>query len=248
LRVDPPERDPFGSRPELALRCPRTWLAFAGVRPLVQRHQRFGANLLKLSKLRLRVKAQNSSEPNSATLVALRKKIKERPAKNARATKARGRPAPGSCNGLFSLGIPYRGSGGNSSTSPDPTNQLPTSLYGAGPPLLALPRSGHREAPLLTYNLIRVAQGIPRCKRFGAVNCLCLQQVKRISFSMRSKQASPVCGKARILWESAPNAAVLVVLEGLAELGDCSHSFQLREHERSEASSASFPSVPWDQA
>jgi hypothetical protein len=46
---------------------------------------------------------------------------------------------------LFSLGIPYRGSG--ALASPDPTNQLPT----WGRP------HGHREAPLLLYNFSRIA-------------------------------------------------------------------------------------------
>jgi hypothetical protein len=38
--------------------------------------------------------------------------IKERPDKNSRAARARRRSTPGSCNGLFSLGIPYSGSRG----------------------------------------------------------------------------------------------------------------------------------------
>jgi hypothetical protein len=54
---------------------------------------------------------------------------------------------------LVLCGIPYRGSG--ALASPDPTNQLPTSLYGAG-------HKGHREAPLLISNFFESSTG--RCR------------------------------------------------------------------------------------
>ena len=58
------------------------------------------------------------------------RKISKNNRQNARAARARRSWSPGSCNGLFSLGIPYRGSGVFLPTSPDPANQLPTSLIG----------------------------------------------------------------------------------------------------------------------
>jgi hypothetical protein len=90
-------------------------------------------------------------------------KFKHRPAKIARATRARGRSTPGSCNGLFSVGFPT-GVQRCTTCAIRPTLRtsfpLPpkTNLDGAG-------LFGHREAPLLTSNLTRVAQPTPQCKR-----------------------------------------------------------------------------------
>ena len=56
--------------------------------------------------------------------------IKQQPAINARADRARGSSASGSCNGLFSAGFPTGVQGVLFATSTDPTNQLPTSLLG----------------------------------------------------------------------------------------------------------------------
>jgi hypothetical protein len=67
---------------------------------------------------------------------------------------ARRRSSPGSCNGLFSLGIPYRGSGAGKAekqpqtpTSPDPANEFhhssfPLPSIGAGPLQSAPSRQG----------------------------------------------------------------------------------------------------------
>jgi hypothetical protein len=89
----------------------------------------------RIRKIDQRVKARRAREAQN---------IKEQPAKAARAARAR-RISPGSCNGLFSLGIPYRGSGVLLPTSPDPTNQFhhssfPLPSIGAGPLESALSR------------------------------------------------------------------------------------------------------------
>ncbi len=146
---------------------------------LNSRLRRFGANFSILSNqlapVKLSFRRNQGHQPVRAA-----QKIKERPAQCARATKARGRLSPGSCNGLFSLGIPSRGlRRGSKPASTNPTNQLPNSLDSCPtspnrgrPTKLA---SGHREAPLLTNNSLRVAQGVPARKHLGPVNHLYLQ-------------------------------------------------------------------------
>ena len=64
---------------------------------------------------------------------------------------------PGSCNGFVLCGIPYRGQGRCFRYLVQPYE--PASLFppGAG-------RIGHREAPLLICNFLRIAQAIPSCK------------------------------------------------------------------------------------
>jgi hypothetical protein len=135
------------------------------------RSRRFCANFLNLSKFHLRVKlnlystfgisycllsvcfAGNSDCESSPAgkkkrpLQAVSHCAKYQTstgAKCARAARAHRRSTPGSCNGLFSLGIPYRGSG--ALASPDPTNSI---HYLSFP----LPSSGrlkrHREATYL---------------------------------------------------------------------------------------------------
>jgi hypothetical protein len=56
---------------------------------------------------------------------------------------------------MFSLGIPYRGSGAILPTSPDPTNQLPTSLNWGRPFHFLAP--GHRDAPLPYLQLFEIS-------------------------------------------------------------------------------------------
>jgi len=113
-------------------------------------HRRFCANLLKLSNFHLHVnpnllfvrgransvggsfpdcESQTGREAESSIQrFRTAQNIKQRPDERSRTAKVRRRITPGSCNGLFSLGIPYRGPGVIS--SPDPTNQLPNSLFG----------------------------------------------------------------------------------------------------------------------
>jgi hypothetical protein len=81
--------------------------------------------------------------------------------------------ASGSCNGLFSLGNPYRGLRGVHDNSPSPTNRLPTSLnpyVDRGRPLI--PRAFARRATgrlhCHTYSFIRVTQASARCKTEAA--------------------------------------------------------------------------------
>jgi hypothetical protein len=65
---------------------------------------------------------------------------------------------PGHAMACSLQGTPYRGSAARKRrASSDPTNQLPTSLQWGRP-------HGHREAPLLIYNLLRVAQAVLQCK------------------------------------------------------------------------------------
>jgi len=146
---------------------------------LNSRLRRFGANFSILSNRRVPVKL-NFCRNHGHQPVRVAQKIKERPTQCARATKARGRLSPGSCNGLFSLGIPSRGlRRGSKPASTNPTNQLPNSLdSGPTSPNQGRPTnlaSGHQEAPLLTNNFLRVAQGRPGCKHLGPVNRLYLQ-------------------------------------------------------------------------
>ena len=130
-------------------------------------------------------------------------KIKERPAKIARATRARGRSTPGSCNGLFSVGFPTGAQRCALRTSSNPTNEfhyfsfpLPSHLnLDGGRP------HGHREALLLTFNLIRVAQHSHQCKHSGAANRLCLHHLKEFLFRALEFAPSHPVETLSFLWE-----------------------------------------------
>jgi hypothetical protein len=80
------------------------------ISPLAQWASAFLREPFKVIKVQVTGQAKNPFEPLWITRFALRKtqsqKIKYRPAKRARADKARGRSTPGSCNGLFSVGFP----------------------------------------------------------------------------------------------------------------------------------------------
>ncbi len=65
---------------------------------------------------------------------------------------------------------------------------------------------GHREAPLLTTNSIRVAQATPRCKHCGSTFCPAFRSVRNSQKNNNFKRldsTSAGCGKLRILWETA---------------------------------------------
>ena len=98
----------LGSRPEPKFRLSSNLMRNADFPGLYGRLRRFGANLLKLSKCRLRVK-QNFRPNQHQQPVRAAQISKIDPAQSARAARARGRSSPGSCNGLFSAGITYRG-------------------------------------------------------------------------------------------------------------------------------------------
>jgi hypothetical protein len=93
----------WGSRPRLLRRGVLELVALAEVMHLY-RLRRFCANLLKLSKFNLHVKLNLSisrEESNPTQAIRTAQNIKQRPAKNARAAKARRRQeTPGYCNGF----------------------------------------------------------------------------------------------------------------------------------------------------
>jgi hypothetical protein len=147
---------------------------------LQSRLQRFGANFSRLSNKQDPVKL-NLSGTNAVSPFALRKFSMSGQQKLPEPVGLAGDSAPGSCNGMFSPGNSLQGlREGLQPASTNPTNRLPTSLNSCiallnqGRPANFIP--GHREAPLLSNNLIRVAQGGQRCKRHGTVNRLYLQQ------------------------------------------------------------------------
>jgi hypothetical protein len=124
-----------------------------------------GRNLIPVSSL------SNSRERPQMHQLAQRK-ISKIDRQNARARSQRNaqkRIASGSCNGLFSLGNPYRGLRGVLVNSPSPTNRLPTSLnpyVDRGRPLIPrafAPRATGR-LHCHTYSFIRVTQTPARCK------------------------------------------------------------------------------------
>jgi hypothetical protein len=137
LKVDPPERDLLDRGPDCYIRVSPNLIAH----PALQTQLHLPAFLRELSKftkastvcqhrnLDIFNHSKSLNQRRKARKSALRK-ISKSDRQNARATRAHRRSTPGSCNGLFSLGIPYRGSGAIFPTSPDPTNRLPTSLIG----------------------------------------------------------------------------------------------------------------------
>ena len=159
----------MGSRPGSHLDCPRTRCA-----TLIFRACTTGYGVLARTFQSYQNTGFGSRQIAARTIVDNRvrtaQKIKERPAKMPEPMRLAGTEAPGSCNGLFSLGIPYRGLTMQERNSSDPSNQLPTSpqidsLMGQA---LLFSFSAFvrrpREAPLLVYNLIRVAWAPLRCK------------------------------------------------------------------------------------
>ncbi len=97
-------------RPKLAPGMSSNLIAHCPILPLAQQASAFWREPFKAIKTVVTGQGKNSSEPSGQPVRAAQN-IKERPAKSARATRARGRSSPGSCNGLFSLGVPYRGPG-----------------------------------------------------------------------------------------------------------------------------------------
>ncbi len=93
-------------RPKLAPRNVLELGAHRRISPLAQRVSAFLREPSNVIKTRHAGQETIPPEPQWITHFALRKKIKKRPAKTARATRARGRSSPGSCNGLFSVGFP----------------------------------------------------------------------------------------------------------------------------------------------
>ena len=112
--------------------------------------------------------------------------------KYARAARARGRFSSGSCNGLFSLGIPYRGQRVNRTTSPGPANRPPISLIGQDSQV-------HREAPLLNLQLPKSSTRYPPLQADNSSAC----NFPRIPADPHGcKRRTPVesscfCGKTR---------------------------------------------------
>ena len=109
LEGGPPKRYPLDRGPDsrpavLELGAHRL------ISPLAQRTSAFLREPFKVIKVPVTGQGKNRPEPLWITRLALRKnqsqKIKYRPAKRARADRARGRLTPGSCNGLFSVGFP----------------------------------------------------------------------------------------------------------------------------------------------
>jgi hypothetical protein len=64
---------------------------------------------------------------------------------------------------------------------------------------------GHREAPLLTTNPVRVAQTTLRCKLLRPTQIQGLQQEKDSIFK-RLDSSAAACGKQRFLWEASPGS------------------------------------------
>ncbi len=207
----------LGSRPEPKFRMSSNLMRNADCVCLYCRLRRFGANFSKLSEAWLPVKRRIASNHHRQP-VRTAQNIKYQPAKIARAARARGRLAPGSCNGLFSLGIPYRGLTVRSRITSNPTNQVPLLSFplpshrihrkpciDRGRPFelsSAHSRQGHREAQLLTYCFIRVAQVPHRCKHTQAAKPLYLQHLETFSNRfLRCGQDSPV-ETLSFLWET----------------------------------------------
>jgi len=120
----------LGSRPEPKSGLSSNLMRNADFVCLYCRLRRFGANLLNLSKPLLQVK--QTSRLNHGNNGSHCAKIKERPAKNARAARARREITLWVMQWLVLCGIPYRGSTVQQCITSDPTNQLPTSLTRAG--------------------------------------------------------------------------------------------------------------------
>jgi hypothetical protein len=206
LEGDPPERSPWDRGPGLrrgVLELDAPGRPFAYIRI----GGRFCANLLKLSDFNQPVKA----DPNSGNLAgkltgeeaALRKNLKYQPAKFARAAKARGRSTPGSCNGLFSLGIPYRGCGGSCLTRPnEPGPSLGFPLPSTGQAIRP-PGGSTAYCSRTITNFQRIAQLNFDCKFAvpGRVPLRCSFQ--RIATRLRESKAG-ACGKPGLLWETGP--------------------------------------------
>jgi hypothetical protein len=158
-------RFPFGSRlrPE-GLICPRTWCASpASKSALAAAFSQFTSAAGVFARTFRKYRTFDFMSSRSGlparypfpTPVAQRKTLKHPTGKMPdSAPSGLAGTCPGSCNGLFSLGIPYRGSGGLLQPSPGPTNRPPT-----------LPNPGrtavHREAPLLNLQLFKSSTGYP---------------------------------------------------------------------------------------
>jgi hypothetical protein len=154
--------------------------------------------------------------------------INDQPAKIARTARARGRLAPGSCNGLFSLGIPYRGLTVQQRNTSNPTNEVPSLSFplpsyriaiGAGPSTFQrISRTGHQEAQLLTYHLIRVAQVVPGCKHSPSANHLYLQHLKEFPAGIPKPRRSAPVETLSFLWESTSSPSRITVQVGVLPL------------------------------
>ena len=139
-------------------------------RRLLSKLRRFGANFSKVSKSPFGVKKRML--PNHGRqLTRAAQNIKERPAIIARATGARGRDLPGHAMAC-SLRGSLQGFNGAKTTHHVRPYELASHFphMGQAHQFLALPRPGHREAPLLTSNHIRVPQAAPRCKQSNTDN------------------------------------------------------------------------------
>lgn len=102
-----------------------------------------------------------SDEPNRQTCKSIRistfraARIFQTATSIARAARGSREISPGVMQWLVLCGVPYRGPG-VILTSPDPSNQLPTSHYGAGP-------SATGRLHRLIYSLLRIAQATLAC-------------------------------------------------------------------------------------
>ncbi len=118
----------------------------------------FWRELFKGIKIAGSGQAESSNGPAKAPFARAAQKIKERPAKIARADRARGRRTPGSCNGLFSVGFPTGVSTMRKTAQLvrpyEPASHFPLAGQATRPP-------GGSTAP---FNLIRVTQDSRRCK------------------------------------------------------------------------------------
>jgi hypothetical protein len=148
LEGGPPKRYPLDRGPDsrpavLELDAHRP------ISPLAQRASAFLREPFKVIKVPVAGQRKNPPEPLWITRLALRKKSKERPAKIARAARARGRSTPGSCNGLFSVGFP---TGVQRCTSSATRKTLRTSFP------LPLDRAGHTATGRLHCSLLTLLE------------------------------------------------------------------------------------------
>jgi hypothetical protein len=130
--------------------------------------------------------------------------IKQRPAKRPSRYGSRDYH-PGSCNGLFSLGIPYRGSGG--SLQPCSSN-----LTWPNEPASHFPlRAGHTptgKLHCLSCNLLRVAQATLHCN-----SAFIRLQLFENTSGPGLEQAEKTCGKPPNLWETIAWSSAITPLE-----------------------------------